>query len=295
MNVLMQPPLTCVTLNCEGIKSKLGYLKQLCDNVDVICLQETWLMEHEIDTLNNIHPDFNAFSISGVDSSAGILVGRPYGGVSILWKNKLPCRILNYDDCRMLGVMLDCNNFKYLILNVYLPYFSEDNIPDYLMYMGKIESILESTEVNGVMIIGDFNAEPGKLFYEELSRLCQEYDLIISDVDKLNKNSYTHVNNGSLKRSWLDHCVASPCIHNSIIDIYIDNDDTISDHFPMFITLDVQGLPAGVPSDENFSKYKIKWNFEDYVLKDSFYRELCRQFNFHEIPEFSFCNNGCTV
>ena len=107
MNVLNQPPLTCVTLNCEGVKSKVGYLKQLCDNVDVICLQETWLLEHDLGILNNIHPDFTAFSISGVDSGAGILVGRPFGGVSILWRNKLPCKILNYDDRRMLGLMLE--------------------------------------------------------------------------------------------------------------------------------------------------------------------------------------------
>lgn len=140
--------------------------------------------------------------------------------------------------------MLDYNHSKYLMLNVYLPYFCEENIPEYTMYIGKIESILESSDINGISIVGDFNAEPGKLYFNELTKLCDEYDLIVSDVEKLSQDSFTHVNNGSLKKSWVDHCVTSPCL-NTITDIYIDNQETISDHF-QFLLL---GISRGVLND----------------------------------------------
>ena len=61
----------------------------------------------------------------------------------------------------------------------------------------------------------------------------------------------------------------------------------------MFITLDFQGLPVGVMRDESLKRNKIKWNFEDCTLKDKFYNEISRQFDLYEIPDFSFCRQGC--
>ena len=135
--------------------------------------------------------------------------------------------------------------------------------------------------------------QQGKLYYDELSRLCYEYDLIIADVVKLPENSYTHINNGSLKKSWLDHCVASPCLSNAIVNIYIDNEDTISDHFPMFLSIDIQGLPNCTVNRSFNNNDKIRWNFNDNILKESFYRELSKLFNVNYVPEFSFCGQGC--
>ena len=95
----------------------------------------------------------------------------------------------------------------------------------------------------GVVVLGDFNAHPENEFYAELEQLCIQKDLIISDVMKLPDSTFSHVNQGSLSRSWLDHCVSSPYLHRSIVDISIDNNYTGSDHFPLYVSFKLGNLP----------------------------------------------------
>uniref|UniRef100_A0A2H1VTG3 SFRICE_000661 n=1 Tax=Spodoptera frugiperda TaxID=7108 RepID=A0A2H1VTG3_SPOFR len=51
--------------------------------------KETWLLSHEISYLNSISDDFNCTGTSAVDSTAGMLRGRPYGGVALLWRRSI--------------------------------------------------------------------------------------------------------------------------------------------------------------------------------------------------------------
>ena len=115
-----------VSFNCAGVKNKIQYIHSFCEQADIIFLQETWLMPHEINLLDNIHSDFNNYSISSVDDGS-LLVGRPYGGLSILYKKSLKVcgNIYSFDDKRLLGFEIINNNLKYLFINVYLPYFCE--------------------------------------------------------------------------------------------------------------------------------------------------------------------------
>ncbi|KOB52115.1 reverse transcriptase, partial [Operophtera brumata] len=64
-------------------------IRRLCKSADVIALQETWLLPHDLGMLDTIDVNFTATSKSAVDTSAGILRGRPYGGVAILWRKNL--------------------------------------------------------------------------------------------------------------------------------------------------------------------------------------------------------------
>jgi hypothetical protein len=68
------------TFNCRSVKSSVHEIKSLCDNVDILMLQEHWLLPNELNFLNSIHSDFLATAYCAVDLSQGILVGRPYGG-----------------------------------------------------------------------------------------------------------------------------------------------------------------------------------------------------------------------
>ena len=77
------------SLNCEGINRSKDFINNfLTDNAcDILCLQETWTIDSNINILGNIHNDFLFTGISGVDHTVDILQGRPKGGVSILYKN----------------------------------------------------------------------------------------------------------------------------------------------------------------------------------------------------------------
>lgn len=55
----------------------------------ILELQETWLRTHNLSLLGNIHDEFEYTGKSAVDTSAGMLISRPYGGVALLWRNDL--------------------------------------------------------------------------------------------------------------------------------------------------------------------------------------------------------------
>ena len=96
--------LKIVSFNCCGVENKLPIINALCENNHIVLLQETWLLPHNLDILNNAHEDFDAYSVFAVDLSEG-LIGRPYGGLSIMWRKNLSkfFDIVNFDDVRILG------------------------------------------------------------------------------------------------------------------------------------------------------------------------------------------------
>ena len=69
-----------------GIAFKYFLEKTECD---VLCIQETWLLDCSLHKLNTAHENYRGSGISGVDSSSDVLQGRPYGGEAILWRKAL--------------------------------------------------------------------------------------------------------------------------------------------------------------------------------------------------------------
>ena len=116
--------LRIVSYNCNGVKNKLPVITDLCNNSDVVLLQETWLLPCETNLLGFVHKDFCAFSLSAVDDQK-LLVGRPYGGLSILWRRSLDsfCRLNKFDDHRIVGFNIETEFSSLFIINVYLPYY----------------------------------------------------------------------------------------------------------------------------------------------------------------------------
>ena len=203
--------------------NKFAVIAELCSTCDILLLQETWLLPFDLGVLDSLSNDFCSHSISAVDISRP-LIGRPYGGVSIMWQKNIGaiCKIITYDDVRLLGIQVTFPGREFLLLNVYLPYFCSDNYDDYLSYVGKIDSILESSICDDVAIMGDFNAAVGGPFFNEWGYISDEREFIFSDVEKLPTTTYTHINDGSLSTSWLDHLFVSRNVHNAITDMHVN-------------------------------------------------------------------------
>lgn len=77
------------TFNCKNVKRSLEHIRQLCRASDIIALQETWLLPEDINFLGSIDDEFGFTGTSAVDTAAGVLRGRPYGGVALLWKKQV--------------------------------------------------------------------------------------------------------------------------------------------------------------------------------------------------------------
>ena len=143
----MMDRLRFASFNCNGAMRKLDILTNLCKQCDVLFLQETWAMPHDLHVFDQIDDGFNSFAISAVDDGV-ILRGRPHGGLTILWRKSLNhyCKIMTFDDSRMLGLKIDCLDNPMLALNVYLPYYCEENYDEYLFYIGKVLSVIDDLD-----------------------------------------------------------------------------------------------------------------------------------------------------
>ena len=95
------------SFDCKGHLNKLPVISELCEFPDVLFLQETCLLTHDVSTFENLNENFFSFSISAVDSGE-LLTGRPYGELSILRRQSIDnmCRVLNFEGKRQLGLQI---------------------------------------------------------------------------------------------------------------------------------------------------------------------------------------------
>ena len=144
------------SFNCRNVKSSITEIQQLCNDNDILLLQETWLTEDEGGLLNNVSKYSYAKGISAMDTSRQIIHGRR-GGLAILWRKSLAssCSLLTYDDTRIMGIKISTDKKSFLILNVYLPYNDGSNLEDLMFYFGKIDSIIDGFPSPYVYVCGE--------------------------------------------------------------------------------------------------------------------------------------------
>ena len=119
--------------------------------------------------------------------------------------------------------------------------------------------------------------------------MCDSKDLIMSDVSLLPPDSFTHVNTGSLSRAWLDHCITSPFLHNSIVNTQIDYTGNASDHLPLSITFRLDNIPKMYTTPEMPST-GIDWDFKDHEKLREFYNLLSYKLSLIQV---SLCHQLC--
>ena len=118
-----------VTGIIRELRQKYTYELLKEHKIDILLLQETWLLDSQSRILTNISADYAYIYIcrSGVDSKCDLIVGRPSGGVAILWHKSIskcvkPVEINNNRLCAI--EVLSENQRKILIMCCYLPCYS---------------------------------------------------------------------------------------------------------------------------------------------------------------------------
>ena len=164
--------------------------------------------------------------------------GRPHGGLCFLWRRSLDLFIeplIYVDEKRLLGLKITSSNATILLLNVYLPFQTDDNADEYLEILGKIQAISDSFESTNIFIIGDFNVDikNPSLFTPFLNTFINDCHLIASDTLLLSSDAFTYVSDAHGSRSWLDHVLTTHSSHSSISDIEVKYDCVSSDHLPL--------------------------------------------------------------
>lgn len=263
--------LRIASYNCRGLpksSSDLHLRAEIIDilnNNDVVCLQETWYSKQNLEAINAIHADFHGFGCSKIDYADGLISGRPYGGVAILWRKTLGFTVkqlsLQLDWCLAAELTLS-NGTKLVILSVYLPYQCDDNYDEYVDKLGALGAVMDELDTTCYTVVGDWNAnlkQSDSPFAKLLTEFCQERQLIISSTKMLPSNSYTYVSEAWGTTSWLDHVISSKDFDECIMDININYDVTDEDHIPVALKVNVDSLPAVISAVNSIASNKICW------------------------------------
>lgn len=264
-----------ITFNCKSAKRSSECIVDLCKSADIIALQETWLMPHELPTLGNLDKDFCATSKSAMDP--GILLrGRPYGGVAILWrKSVFPCvSVITCRSVRLVAIKVDLCDRSFLVLCVYMPTDSSDNLIEFVDCLGEMSAIIENNNTESVFILGDFNAHPGELFCNELLNFCcdQKWDCV--DMSLLPSDTYTFISEAHGCRRWLDHCVVTNAAQQTVLNAKVHYSTFWSDHFPLEIECNINVVKPKIICDNKLLSNMVIWGERDTVQIEK-YSEIC--------------------
>lgn len=285
--------LKVVSYNCRGISSSLQDIQQLCDNYQVIFLQETWLAKQNLDRLTTISEQHYSYGTYSVDYEDGLCAGRPHGGTAILWSKTLSTKIIKNHDQSVIGIEVDLGSTSICLINVYMPYCCSSNIDDYLDHLGKLTTMLHEQECPNMCMLGDFNAGTTNMFGQLLSSFCKDNDFTVSDQILLPADSFTYISDAHGSTSWIDHCISSNSAHQAIAHIKVLHDFIISDHRPLAITFACSTLPQ-LQVDRHLQPalQNINWKNLSHQQKETYSIETrnCLA-QLYIPPDVADCNN----
>ena len=230
-------------------------------------LQETWHLSNTASHLNNASADYLFKETSGVDSSARILAGRPYGGLAIFYKRSLADKIeqIQCNNKRICAIRYNCDGHSPLLLiNVYMPCDNQSSSSLNLTYADTItdvESIL--TEHTGdVCIAGDWNTDTSRNSAQSVcfNSFIERYDLKLCWDHVLAKRQPTYLSEIIDASSCIDHFIMNVSLFDNIIDCSVNSDPlNPSDH--RAISLQIEYVPISY-NTHVYEHYKrgISWH-----------------------------------
>ncbi|KAL0840115.1 hypothetical protein ABMA28_015422 [Loxostege sticticalis] len=268
-----------ITYNCKNIKRSVDCVRDLCQNADVVALQETWLLPHDLTFLGCIHRDFSYTGKSAVDLSTGVLRGRPHGGVAILWRNSVfrDVSVIQCKSERIAAIKVVTHGFReILFMCVYMPTDQPDHLPIFTQCLGELNAILEVSNIESVFMLGNFNAHPLAPFCNEMLSFCDEQQWVCADIVKLGISSgtFTYVSEAHGCKRWLDHCLVSSSAWRAVVDAQVLYDVSWSDHFPLIVECNL-GLITGKVKINNNQCNDIVWGSRN-PKQIAEYQEYCK-------------------
>ncbi|KAJ2946347.1 hypothetical protein O0L34_g12384 [Tuta absoluta] len=249
-----------VSFNCQGLKRSAEQVRNICSYADIIALQETWLLPHDLGLINNLSTDFAGYTKSAVDTSKGLLKGRPYGGVAILYRKALfpHVSVVDCEEDRLAAIKIELDGRSIVVFSAYLPWDCEDNLIDFTSCLASMSAIIEDSNVEAAYVLGDFNAHPGTRFGEELRSFCADHDLVCADHDFLPRETYTFTSAAHGVNKWLDHCVTTNAARSTITSARIAYGVYWSDHYPLVVTCNLKTIVGKTVTEKDASLLGVR-------------------------------------
>jgi len=237
--------LRIISYNCHGYNAtKMPYISRLLRQCEFLFIQEHWLADSQLHTLNNICSTHTSHASSGFNND-DIISGRPYGGCAILWRADLHAEVhfVATNNKRISSMRVYSDAYKLLLVNVYMPYESDAAAADeFSSVLADLIAIIDQYDDHCFVIGGDFNVDfnKHKLHSRLLHDICNENDLRLATLHEKCRIDFTY-NFNMDHFSFIDHFIVSAAVYESFIDTcYVKHDgDNLSDHDPIVMSLNI--------------------------------------------------------
>jgi exonuclease III len=304
--------LCIMSFNPTGLGfGKSEYIANLLDKyeIDILFIQESWLLQSNLQRLGEIHKDYLFHGQSGIKESE-LLHGRPYGGVAILWHKKLATSVVKVKDCgsnRLCAVKLKCKQRDVLLVSCYMPNDNNHKThvsDDFLKETDALECLISRFNDCSIIVGGDMNLDYKRQNAHDLyfSRLLTQCDML--DCWSLNgaRKDYTYCDYFN-HTSCIDHFNISSDMGYLVKEVYpIDCALNPSNHRPIHMYMDLESEIADVPAGntkKGSSKQPISWSniskchpsIAKYKQNIDTLLALSNVFDVHQCKDF-MCSNA---
>ena len=175
-----------------------------------------------------------------------IQLGRPYGGVAILWDKRLNNYIQTVDtgSKRIAAILYTRNVYTLLFITAYMSCDTGTcditKVDEFSEVLNDISLLIQKVNPSDVVIGGDLNTEFNRRSAHPMSlqsfcdneKLYNAKDHSIADVD------YTYCNYATGVTSIIDHFLLTECTFRSILGVKVSHRGAnLSDHHPVLIEL----------------------------------------------------------
>ena len=282
------------SFNCTGFKPRnYDYISDIYNKCDILLIQETWLYNFESYLFNNILPGCQYHAKSSMDESNVTRIGRPFGGLAVVWNKNLALSIIPVETAsdRLCAVVIKSDNQSIVLCNVYMPCDNntDANFEIYGDVLYEMLTLFELYRGYDFIIGGDFNVDFRRNESRNLGLLKQFIDEEMFTCVSLQcpNTEFTYENNRGNK-SFIDHFIVSESLTNCNVNVSHDGNN-LTEHKP--ITLETT-CSSVIISNENFSQIKIEWD-KSTDINISNYKNLQDQyFNQYIIPnDILDCND----
>ena len=139
----------CVSFNSYGFKSSSAFIKELCENNEVVFICEHWLNMHEISQIQNqLNNDGYWSTLKTPMNPELIQHGRSFGGVGFIGRklNNVTYKIINVDSDRICAIEILYDTQSILtIIGVYMPFHNDkrDRCELYIETLDVLQGLLD--------------------------------------------------------------------------------------------------------------------------------------------------------
>ena len=268
------------------------------NSLPILCNQENFILKANSYKISNALPRSHLIIKPAVKNNLDR--GRPRNGMFIA----VPTHFKNIIDdvspnfWRLQAVILNCSNFRLLLINSYFPVdprtmnFDESEL---LETLNHIRNVLNMNEFNHILLTGDINSDflRNTGHVNVVKQFIEEYSFQPSwnkfDIDFTNH----HDVNGVTFTSTIDHFFWNQELSNTILDAgVIHHPSNQSDHCPIYCKINTAAIEKDPDIKQNESEPKPSWKKSSESEKNDFIQHLNSILTNIEVnEEVSKCKN----